>query len=125
MKTKQTLEENLIMYDEKGMEFKATPNDAIEFWKRQAFGMSDTLDKQRKFLISKNKDLQKLYNENEKLKEALESIAFNECPEQGTEEYWTKISSASIIETIVNDTNIARKALKYLLSSRPEKLSDS
>lgn len=62
---------------------------------------------------------------NNRLKEALESIAFNECPEQGTEEYWANISNASIIETIVNDTNIARKALKATSGKHCQMVSEN
>lgn len=75
----------------------------------------------------KTEVIREIIRERVVLKDALESIACLEKKEQETPEYWDKLSKEEIIATVVNDTKIARKALKefYDRTSKYDKLSDS
>ena len=53
-----------------------------------------------------------LRRENERMREALESIAFAEQPHCDGQQYWLNETHEQCAETLAGDTQIAREALK-------------
>lgn len=59
-------------------------------------------------------EIERLKEENEELKEALNSIACFDRPEPETQDYWLTRPINSIIDTLINDTQISRDILRKL-----------
>lgn len=57
-------------------------------------------------------EVERLQTENQRLREALESIACNEWEKMTSLEFWENYSKHDLSEVIVQDTQIARAALE-------------